>query len=223
MALRPRWRSVTQVHAVQLSDGTKAASCQCPPPPDAARRPQSISKQISADFQSGSSALFKLVTPGSHAARIMVHLRRPFKRRCAGERSLSFGARSWCDVPAADSNVKPAAACRARRMVQAFLRSVSLGRRRSTRASSVHAPCRAGCGRVMLFHRRTLRRRVASLFHAGCGRVHSYKKAPLTKISDDDRASPRERRDDERTKHTTPHHTTTRRHQERDREGSSRW
>ena len=33
----------------------------------------------------------------------------------------------------------------------------------------------------------------------------------------------RERRDDERTKHTTPRHTTTRRHQEGDREETSRW
>jgi hypothetical protein len=32
----------------------------------------------------------------------------PAKGRCAGETSLLFGARPWCDVPAAASNFKPA-------------------------------------------------------------------------------------------------------------------
>ena len=41
------------------------------------------------------------------------------------------------------------------------LRSLSLGRRRSTRACCARAPCRAGCGR--LCHRKALRRREASL------------------------------------------------------------
>ena len=34
-------------------------------------------------------------------------------------------------------------------MAQAFPRSLSLGRRRSTQASCARAPCRAGCGRLM--------------------------------------------------------------------------
>ena len=32
----------------------------------------------------------------------------PSERHCAGERPFSFGARPWCDVPAAVSNAKPA-------------------------------------------------------------------------------------------------------------------
>ena len=34
--------------------------------------------------------------------------RHPANGCCAGERPLSFGARPWCDVPAAASNFKPA-------------------------------------------------------------------------------------------------------------------
>ena len=63
------------------------------------------------------------------------------------------------------------AACHAR----ARLRSLSLGRRRSTRACYARAPCRAGCGRSMPLEE-TLRRREASLLRraavvrrASCG------------------------------------------------------
>ena len=52
--------------------------------------------------------------------------------RCAGERRLSFGARPWCDMPAASSSAKLAAACQASASVR--MRSRSLRRRRSTRA-----------------------------------------------------------------------------------------
>ena len=57
---------------------------------------------------------------------------------------LSFGAKPWCDVPAAASN---ASQRRVARAAQARRRSLSLGRRRSTRACCARAPCRAGCGR----------------------------------------------------------------------------
>ena len=142
---------------------------------------------------------------------------------------LSFGARPWCDVPAAASNAKPAprglrrrracarclwgggaalelaararraalvvvgscpskgtaparglspsargrgATCQLRpptpsqrrvsRTAQARRCSLSLGRRRSTRACFARAPCRAGCGRFVSLER-GLRRREASL------------------------------------------------------------
>ena len=52
--------------------------------------------------------------------------------RCTGERRLSFGARLWCDMPAAASSAKLAAACQA--SASARMRSRSLRRRRSTRA-----------------------------------------------------------------------------------------
>ena len=153
---------------------------------------------------------------------------RALRRRRAGERPLSFGARPWCDVPAAASSAKPAprvtqrrracarclwgggaalelscaravprwlwsvsclesATCRreasllrrapvvrrascglqrqasaACHAAQRALRSLSLGRRRSTRACCARAPCCAGCGRPMPT-RRALRRREASL------------------------------------------------------------
>jgi len=49
----------------------------------------------------------------------------PIKGRCASERSLSFGAQPWYDVPAAASSAKPAS-CHA---AQPRQRSLSLGRR----------------------------------------------------------------------------------------------
>ena len=70
----------------------------------------------------------------------------PVKGHCTGERPPSFGPRPWCDVPAAASNAKPAP--RVSRSA-GVLCSLSLGRRRSTRAFSVRAPCRAGCGRTI--------------------------------------------------------------------------
>ena len=80
----------------------------------------------------------------------------PFRRALRRRRPCSFVAHPWCDVPAAASNATPAP-CGA---VQARRRSLSLGRRRSTRACSARAPYRAGCGWSMR-HGKTLRWREA--------------------------------------------------------------
>ena len=67
--------------------------------------------------------------------------------RCyIGKRPRSFGARPWCDVPAAVFKHQASAACHS---MQAHLRSLSLslGRRRSTRACYARATWRAGCAR----------------------------------------------------------------------------
>ena len=61
--------------------------------------------------------------------------------RCTGERPLSFGARPWCDLPAAASNSK-LAVCEA----QVRVRSVSLGKRLSTLASCARASYRSRSG-----------------------------------------------------------------------------
>ena len=81
----------------------------------------------------------------------------PVERRCAGERPLSFGARPWCDVPAAASNSKPAPRVTQRRRVGARC----LWEEAQHSSLLARAPCRAGCAR--LFLQRALRRREASL------------------------------------------------------------
>ena len=54
----------------------------------------------------GGGAALELAARARRAALVVVGL--PYKGRCDGERPLSFGARPWCDVPAAASNFKPA-------------------------------------------------------------------------------------------------------------------
>ena len=67
-----------------------------------------------------------------HAALVAVSLCR-LDWRSLGERSLSFDARPWCDVPAASCDLQRQASL-ASHVAQARLRSLSLWRRRSTQA-----------------------------------------------------------------------------------------
>ena len=55
----------------------------------------------------GGGAALELAARARRAALVVVGLC-PTEGHCAGERPLSFGARPWCDVPAAASNAKPA-------------------------------------------------------------------------------------------------------------------
>ena len=54
-----------------------------------------------------------------HAALVVVDVG-PRSRCCTDRRRFSFGTRLWCDVPAAASNAKPAAACEASARVPAL-------------------------------------------------------------------------------------------------------
>ena len=88
-------------------------------------------KRMFAD-QSGSRAYR---ARARRAARVVVA---PFSMEghCTGETSLYFGARPWCDVPAAASEAQPASTWHA---YSAPLRSLSIGRRRSTHACDARA------------------------------------------------------------------------------------
>ena len=118
----------------------------------------------------GGGAPLELAVPARYAVPVVVGPC-PIKGHCASERPLFFGAHPWCNVPAALSNAKPEPLItrRTRR------RSLSLGRRCSTRACCTRAPCRAGFGRSTSFGR-ALRCREASLLRrapvvrrASCG------------------------------------------------------
>ena len=66
----------------------------------------------------------------------------PFEGHCTSEKALSFGAKPCSDVPAAASR---AASLRVCAHAIAPLRSLSLRRKRITRACGARAPRRAGC------------------------------------------------------------------------------
>jgi len=68
------------------------------------------------------------------------------KELCIDTRLVFFAARVWCDVLAAASNAKPAAAFKA--SANALALAVSLGRGRSTRGSCARVLRRAGYGRL---------------------------------------------------------------------------
>ena len=110
---------------------------------------------------------------------------------CTSERPLFFGARPCCDVPAAASNTQPVCACTR----SAPLRSLSLGRRRSTRACDARAPCRAGCSRsdaygrhctereASLLRRKAVLRRASRGLHTAAGLRVQRASAPLRSLS----------------------------------------
>ena len=107
---------------------------------------------------SGEGAALELAVR-AHRAALAVVVPRIRQGHCTGERSRSFGARPWCDVPVVATQNQPAFAWH---RAGAPLRSLSLGRRRVTQACCARAPCRAGCCRFM--HKaRALHRRKASL------------------------------------------------------------
>ena len=82
------------------------------------------------------------------------------KAHSLDERPLSFGARSWRDVPAAASSPNQR---RVSRAAQARRLSLSREGRRSTQACCLRAPYRAGCSRPTSY-KRALPRRAACLF-----------------------------------------------------------
>jgi hypothetical protein len=64
-------------------------------------------RRVGARCLSGGDAVLELSSRARSAAMVVVGPY-PAKGRCAGETSLPFGARPFCDVPAAASNFKPA-------------------------------------------------------------------------------------------------------------------
>ena len=82
------------------------------------------------------------------------------ERFCTGERARSFGARPWCDVPAAASNSKPAP-----RVSRGAGASVLAVFREETQYSSfLHLRAVPdGCGRLLFCQRALLRRDVSPL------------------------------------------------------------
>ena len=90
----------------------------------------------------GKGAALELVARALRAALVAVSIRLT-KIHYAGERHLPFGERPWCDAPAASS--QHTVGCRVAR-AGVRLRSLSLGKRRSTRACRARTPCRAGRG-----------------------------------------------------------------------------
>ena len=75
---------------------------------EAGCRVRSKRTRAGARSLSGGGAVLE-VPRARFVAPVVVGLN-PIKKRCTGERLLSFGARPWCDVLAAASNAKPAAA-----------------------------------------------------------------------------------------------------------------
>ena len=110
----------------------------------------------------GGGAARELATRARRATLIVVD---PYtiKGHCTGEKPLSFGARSWCDVPP-PTPTNSRVFLRAKKCAGAPLRSLSLGgrRRSTTRACDARAPCRACCGRSIPYtkapHRREAER-----------------------------------------------------------------
>ena len=62
---------------------------------------------------SGEGTANKLAARARRATQISI-IPNLMKGHCTGESPLSFGARPWCDAPAAASNAKPAFAWHAR-------------------------------------------------------------------------------------------------------------
>ena len=97
-----------------------------------------------------------------------------YKGDCADERPISFDVRLWCNVPAAASSTKPAPLVM-QRTPAARRRSLSQGRRRTTRVRCTRAPCSAGCGRLMPYSKAVRRRdapllrRASVVQRASCG------------------------------------------------------
>ena len=84
------------------------------PPPTPSRLPRvcaCFTRAVSSYLWGGGAAL-KLAGRARRAALVMVGLGL-IKERCTDGRLLSFGARPWCDVPAAAFSANPAAACAA--------------------------------------------------------------------------------------------------------------
>ena len=94
----------------------------------------------------GGDAALELAARARRAAVVVVgpHAK---QEHCTGERPLLFGASPWCNVVLAASNSKPAPLVLHGVRTPALARSLSLGRRRSTRACCARAPCRGCCGR----------------------------------------------------------------------------
>ena len=131
-----------------------AAASNVKPAPRGLRR-----RRVCARCLWGGGAALELASRARRAA-LVVTGPHPANGAVPARGLLSFGARPWCDVPAAASNFKPAP--RGSRGAGARC-SLSLGRRRSTRACFARAPCRAGCDRFVS-HRKMPHRRDGSLF-----------------------------------------------------------
>ena len=148
----PSQRRVSRVAQVRASARARGATCQLRPPTPSQRRVSCERGAIAVSREEAQhSSLLARAPCRAGCGRPM-----PVEGRCAGERPLFFGARPWCDVPAAASTPSQRR-CDAR---AARLRS-SLGRRRSTQACCARAVPRWLWSAHAL--QRALRRREASL------------------------------------------------------------
>ena len=119
----------------------RAPTCQ-PRPPTSRRRSRVRTRdRATTRSLSGGGAARALATCARPAALVVVGPCST-KAHCASETALSVGARPCSDVPAAASNEQTEFACAHTRSRH---RTLSLRRRRSTRACDVRAPRRAGC------------------------------------------------------------------------------
>ena len=141
---------VITLPAKGLSPSARArgAECRRRPPTPSQRRWYSTAharRRSLARCLRGGGAALELPLRARRAAVVVVgpHAK---SSHCAGEWAFSFGTSPWCDVPSAASNSKPPPLVSHGARAPALARSLSLGSRRTTRASFARAPCRGGCG-----------------------------------------------------------------------------
>ena len=138
----------------------RGATCQLRPSTNSRLRLESACTRHCAASLSGGGDAGETTARARRTPLIELGLRTA-EGHCTGRRPLSFLARPWCDMPTC--GLQSTVAFRMAR-ARAPLRCLSLGRRRGTRACRARAPQGAGCG-WLAYHRRTLRRRTASLLH----------------------------------------------------------
>ena len=147
----------------------RGATCQLRPPTPSQRRVSQRGACACARCLWGGGAALELATRARRAALVVVG--RAHKEHCAGERPLSFGARLWCDVPAAASNAKQ------RRLPRSASRAVlAVSGEEAQHSSLLRARAVPRWLWSAYANRRALRRREASLLlrarvvrRASCG------------------------------------------------------
>ena len=102
------WNGTASARGPSPSARARGATCQLRPPTPSQRRVTRQRRRLAGArcLWGGGSAL-RLAASAHRAALVVVGLSR-MQEHCLGGRPLSFGARPWCDVPAAASNAKPA-------------------------------------------------------------------------------------------------------------------
>ena len=140
MSVHTLWKPTAPARRPSPSVHGRAPTCQPWPPASSRRSRERTRERATARSLSGRSAPRALAACTRRAALVGV-VSCPMEAHCASESTLSLGARPCSDVPAVASNEQPAFACAHTRTRQ---RTLSLGRRRTTRAYGVRALRRAG-------------------------------------------------------------------------------